>query len=137
MHQDSSAAVAEVGSEAQVSSASVPSKRPRSRRIVARLRKRFQIRFDAKGVGGTGFTGNVSPSGMLIHSKLTTSPGTVLRGKMFLPDGAAMEFEAEVRWVHKAIGQLAELFRNSMGLRFVAPPGEAYFQLLVKPSTDR
>jgi hypothetical protein len=102
-----------------------------------RQRKRCQVRFDASGIDGRGFTDNISPTGMLIHSKLTSSPGSILRGEIFLPDGAKMNFEAEVRWVHKATGQLAELFQNSMGLKFLAPPGEAYFQLLLKSPLSR
>jgi hypothetical protein len=74
---------------------------------------------------------------MMIHSKVTSSPGSVVRGQIFLPGGAKLDFEAEVRWVQKATGQLAELFKNSMGLKFVVPPGEAYFQLLMKSPAVR
>jgi PilZ domain len=102
-----------------------------------RQRRRCQVRFDAKGIDGAGFTDNLSPTGMLIHSKLTSSPGSILRGQIFLPDGAKMDFEAEVRWVHKATGQLADLFQNSMGMKFLVPPSEAYFQLLLKSPTSR
>jgi hypothetical protein len=102
-----------------------------------RQRKRCQVKFDANGIDGAGFTGNLSPSGMLIHSKLTSSPGSILRGQLFLPGGDKTEFEAEVRWVQKATGQLAELFQNSMGLKFLVPPGEAYFQLLMKSPIGR
>jgi len=102
-----------------------------------RQRKRCQVRFEAGGIDGAGFTGNLSPTGMLIHSKLTTPPGSILRGQLFLPGGAKMDFEAEVRWVQKATGQLAELFKNSMGLKFLVPPGEGYFQLLMHSPVGR
>jgi len=104
------------------------------KRGIQRYRKRFQVRFDAMGVAGTGFTGNVSPTGMRIHSKLAPTPGSILRGMLFLHDSAPMEFRAQVRWVHKAAGPLVQLFQSAMGLKFVVPPGENYFRLLLKSS---
>jgi hypothetical protein len=106
--------------------------RKSEKRGVQRQRRRLQVRFDARGVAGTGFTGNLSPAGMHIQSKHTSAPGSILRGQILLPGSAHTDFQAQVRWVHKATGPLVQLIQSAMGLKFVVPPGEAYFQLLLK-----
>jgi hypothetical protein len=105
------------------------------KRRIQRQRKRLQVRFDAKGIAGTGFTGNLSPTGMCIDSRVTSAPGSVVRGQILLPGSAPMEFQAQVRWVHKATGPLVQLFQSTMGLKFIAPPTENYFQLLLESPT--
>jgi hypothetical protein len=102
------------------------------KRSAQRDRKRFAVKFEAQGVDGGGFTANLSATGMQIHSNLALVPGSVLRGQMALPGGSKMEFEAEVRWVYRVTGPLAQLMQNSMGLKFVVPPTEVYFRLLAK-----
>jgi hypothetical protein len=110
----------------------VPPVPPEKRRI-PRERKRFQVNFSANGINGVGFTGNVSSTGMQLHSKFTTSPGGLLTGQISGPDGAKLNFKAEIRWVHKATGPLAQLVQGSMGLRFVVPPSETHLKTLVTP----
>jgi PilZ domain len=105
------------------------------KRRVQRQRKRFQVRFDAKGIVGTGFTGNLSPSGLRIDSRVTSAPGSIVRGQILLSGNAPMDFQAQVRWVHKASGPLVHMFQSAMGLKFIAPPSENYFQLLLETST--
>jgi hypothetical protein len=102
------------------------------KRSVQRDRRRFPVKFEAQGVDGTGFTANVSATGMQIHSNLALAPGSVIRGRMVLPGGIEMDFEAEVRWVYKVTGPLAQLVQTSIGLKFVVPPSEVYFRLLAK-----
>jgi hypothetical protein len=107
--------------------------RTAEQRSVARQRKRFQVQFESGGIGGVGFTGNLSATGLQLHSKFTLAPGSILRGKLVISGGTQLEFQAEVRWVHRASGQLAQLFQSSMGLRFLVPPGESYLQQVLKP----
>jgi hypothetical protein len=90
-----------------------------------RERKRLQVNFEAKGIKGVGFTENVSSDGMNLHSKFTTAPGNLVSGQISFPDGAKLDFQAEIRWVNKPIGPLAQLVQGSMGLRFTVQPRES------------
>jgi hypothetical protein len=103
------------------------------KRFMTRLRKRLQIKFEGKGGSGMGFTENVSATGLLVHSNLVCAPGAALSGTLQLPGGVAMQFKAQVAWMRRAEGPLAQLVKNSMGLRFVEPPDERFYQLLAKP----
>ncbi len=98
-----------------------------------RPRKRLQIKFESKMGSGVGFTENVSAGGLLLHSNLVCAPGTTVRGTLQLPGNVEIRFEAEVRWARKTAGPLAQFMKSSMGLRFLTPPDERFYQLLVKP----
>jgi len=98
-----------------------------------RERKRFQVNFEAKGIRGVGFTENVSSDGMHLHSKFTSTPGSLVSGQISFPDGVKLDFRAEIRWVHKPIGPLSQLVQGSMGLRFTAPPRASDLSALVTP----
>jgi PilZ domain len=103
------------------------------KRSMTRLRKRLQVKFEKKeGGAGMGFTENVSATGMLVHSNFICKPGTSLTGTLQMPGGGEVRFEAQVRWASKAEGPLAQLVKNSMGLRFVVAPEERFYQLLAK-----
>jgi hypothetical protein len=98
-----------------------------------RPRRRLQIRFDSKVGSGVGFTENVSAGGLLLHSNMVCVPGTTINGTLQLPGNQEIRFQAEVRWSRKTTGPLAQFMKNSMGLRFLTPPDERFYQLLVKP----
>jgi hypothetical protein len=100
---------------------------------MTRLRKRLQIKFEGKTGSGVGFTENISPTGLLVNSNFTVAPGTTLTGTLQLPNGGEVRFEAQVRWARRAEGPLAQLIKSQMGLRFMVPPEERFYQLLAKP----
>jgi steroid delta-isomerase-like uncharacterized protein len=100
---------------------------------MTRFRKRLQVAFEGKEGAGLGFTENVSATGMLVHSNFVCAAGTSLHGKIQLPGGGEVRFEAQVRWARRAEGAFAGLKKSSMGVRFVTPPEERFYQLLVKP----
>ena len=102
-----------------------------------RPRKRLQIRFESKMGSGMGFTENVSAGGLLLHSNLVCPPGTTINGTLQLPGNQEIRFQAEVRWARKTTGALAQFMKNSMGLRFLTPPDEKFYQLLVKPGDPK
>lgn len=103
---------------------------------MTRYRKRMQVGFEGKAGSGVGFTENVSATGMLLHSNFVCAAGTALRGRIQLPSGGEVRFEAEVRWARRAEGALAGLTKSSMGLRFLVPPEERFYQLLAKPAAS-
>jgi steroid delta-isomerase-like uncharacterized protein len=111
----------------------LPSSPPPAAKPMKRFRKRLQVTFEGKGGAGMGFTENVSATGMLVRSNAVCAPGTPVRGTLQLPDGGEVRFEAQVRWSHRAEGALAGLKKSSMGLRFMTPPEERFYQLLAKP----
>jgi hypothetical protein len=99
------------------------------KRSLNRPRKRLQIKFESQAGSGMGFTENISAGGLLLHSNLVCPPGTLLRGTIQL-GAQELRFDAEVRWARKTTGPLAQFMKNSMGLRFVTPPDERFYQLL-------
>ncbi len=103
------------------------------KRSMTRLRKRLQIKFEGASGSGVGFTENVSATGLLVHSSHVCAPGVAVQGTLQLPDGGQVHFEAQVRWSRRAEGPLAQLQKSLMGLRFLVPPEERFYQLLVKP----
>ncbi len=111
-----------------------PSSPPAVTKPMTRFRKRLQVNFEGKGASGIGFTENVSATGMLVRSNAVCAPGTSLKGTLQLPGGGEVRFEAQVRWAHRAEGALAGLRKSSMGVRFLVPPEERFYQLLAKPA---
>jgi hypothetical protein len=106
------------------------------KRSMTRLRRRMQIKFEGTSGAGMGFTENVSATGLLVHSSHVFAPGTAVHGTLQLPGGNQVHFEAQVRWSRRAEGPLAQLLSNSMGLCFLVPPEECFYQLLVKPGAS-
>ena len=102
------------------------------KRNVQRLRQRLQVRFQVKGVSATGFTENLGPGGILIHSNATFAPGSLVSGTLLATTGAEMKFDAEIRWVRKIAGPLGRVTKSSMGFRFIGAPDEGYFRLLAQ-----
>lgn len=97
------------------------------------MRRRLQVKFHGQAATGLGFTENVSPTGMLVHSNVTCAPGHPVSGTLLVPGSGEVHFEAQVIWVRRATGPLAQLTKNSMGMRFTLPPDESFYRLLAKP----
>ncbi len=95
-------------------------------RRFTRVRARLRVVFD-HDPRLRAFTINLSRGGLCISSDYVTAPGTELGGAVVLPDGERANFEAMVAWARK-VRALDDT--NKMGLDFVIPPGENYYEMI-------
>jgi len=98
------------------------------RRRTPRVRRRLRVVFE-HDPRRPAFTTNLSRDGLCISSDWVGEVGTPVSGALVLPDGRQVNFEAEVRWVRKARGRDLK-DKNTMGVEFAIPPGQAYDSLL-------
>jgi len=70
-----------------------------------------------------GYTGNVSPTGLMIRAVRVFAPGSRLNLRIKLDD-RLYSVKAEVRWARQGEVQLLSTGRVGMGVRFLRPPEE-------------
>ena len=100
------------------------------RRSLDRIHKRLRVQFESKDLKGIAVTSDMSPTGCQLHASSPLKPGTRVRGKLLLAKEPPVDFEAEVRWSRYVKWALGQQLPNSVGVSFVSPPGEGYYQLL-------
>jgi hypothetical protein len=95
--------------------------RPRHPR---RLRRRFEVIYgEPGGPRFTGYSGNVSTSGLMIRSVRVFGEGVVLDMELKLPDGP-VQLKGRVRWARQGSVQMLSTGRIGMGVVFVNPSPE-------------
>ncbi|MBZ5638699.1 MAG: PilZ domain-containing protein [Acidobacteriia bacterium] len=101
----------------------------RERRVILRARARLLVRFGIAAPEKTGFTKNVSESGLFVHTNQVFEPGTTIQLKVQFPDGP-FSFWGRVMWAKQVPPQLAHLLDCGMGIRFLEPSPEwlAYYE---------
>ncbi len=99
-------------------------------RSYGRMHKRLRVQFESKNLKGIAITSDISPTGCQLHASAALEPGSRLRGRLQLADGSYIAFEADVRWSRHVKWALGQQLPNSVGVSFVVPPGEGYYQLL-------
>ena len=104
--------------------------RGNERRRIQRIERHLQVTFDSRSKRGRAITENMSPGGLLLRSGTSLEPGAHLRGRLVLPGGEELPFEAEVRWTEKATGAGAKERPHMLGVEFVGPPDEPYYNFL-------
>src|SRR5579863_10074866 len=100
------------------------------RRSLDRIHKRLRVQFECNDLKGIAVTSDMSPSGCQLHASAPLKPGTRVRGKLLLKD-QPVDFEAHVCWSRHVRWALGQQLPNSVGIHFITPPGEAYYQLLL------
>lgn len=94
-----------------------------------RLRRRFEIQYgEPGGPRFTGYSGNISASGIMIRSVRVFGEGVLLEMDLMLPDGP-MRLQGRVRWARQGSVQLLSSGRIGMGVVFVDPPPELLARL--------
>jgi hypothetical protein len=101
-----------------------------NRRTLDRIHKRVRVQFASKDIKGIAVTSDISPTGCQLHSSAALAEGSRIRGRLLLPDGSSIAFEAEVRWSRRVEWALGQQMPNSVGVSFTSPPAEGYYQLL-------
>jgi hypothetical protein len=99
------------------------------RRGFARSRRRFLVEFDLEGTVCTGFTNDVSPTGIFIRSVRLPAPGTLLTASLHLPEGRRIAVRGRVVRSHRVPTALSRLIPSGFSIRLSDTP-EDYFQFL-------
>ncbi len=101
-----------------------------NRRSLDRIHKRLRVQFESSDLKGIAVTSDMSPTGCQLHASSALKPGTRVRCKLMLAHETVVDFEAEVRWSRYVKWALGQQLPNSVGVSFLSPPGEGYYQLL-------
>lgn len=99
------------------------------RRSFARKKRRFLVEFSLQGASCTGFTYDVSPTGIFVRSIRLPQPGTILTANLHLPDGKRIAVRGKVVRSFRVPPQLSRLIPSGFSMRLSESP-EDYFQFL-------
>lgn len=103
------------------------------KRLSERIRRRLMVRYGTRVADKTGFTRNISGTGMFLQTNTVLQPGTTIQVYLKLPD---REFTmwARVMWAKTAPPQLAQVIGSGMGIQFIEPSQEwlDYYQSSTK-----
>lgn len=99
-----------------------------------RAKKRFKVRYGVDGPERTGFTRNVSPTGLYIGTNNVFAPGTTLLVEVTL-EKQSFTMWARVIWAKKVPAQLAHVLDCGMGVCFIDPDPE-WIKMVSPPATD-
>jgi hypothetical protein len=96
---------------------------PPENRVYDRKRRRLTVRFGVDGPDKTGFTRNISASGLFIQTNLPLPPGTILRMEIAFRD-RTFALRGRVVWAKRVPAALAHVIECGMGIRYVQPPAD-------------
>ena len=99
------------------------------RRSFARKKRRFLVEFNLLGANCTGFTYDVSPTGMFVRSIRLPNPGTFLTANLHLAEGRRIIVRGKVVRSFRVPASLARLVPSGFSMKLSDTP-EDYFQLL-------
>jgi hypothetical protein len=99
------------------------------RRSFARKKRRFLVEFNLLGANCTGFTYDVSPTGMFVRSIRLPNPGTFLTANLHLAEGRRIVVRGKVVRSFRVPASLARLVPSGFSMKLSDTP-EDYFQLL-------
>jgi Tfp pilus assembly protein PilZ len=93
------------------------------KRIAERTRKRVMVKFGTDKADRTGFTRNLSETGLFIGTNNVFRPGTTVQLQLKFPE-RDISMWARVAWAKKVPAQLAHVLECGMGVCFVDPPAD-------------
>lgn len=99
------------------------------RRGFARKKRRFLVEFEMSGSTCTGFTYDISPSGIFVRSIRLPAPGTTMTANLHLNAGRRIAVRGRVVRSHRVPAEMARLVPSGFSLRLSDAP-EDYFQFL-------
>ncbi len=99
------------------------------RRSFARKKRRFLVEFSLRGAQCTGFTYDVSPTGIFVRSIRLPDPGTFMTANLHLPEGKRVAVRGKVMRSFRVPAALARLVPSGFSIRLSDSP-EDYFQFL-------
>ena len=93
------------------------------KRDIERARKRVMIRYGVESTHKTGFSRNLSETGLFIGTNTVFKPGTTIQVEIDFPK-RKFNMWARVIWAKKVPAQLAHLLDCGMGICFIDPTPE-------------
>ncbi len=99
------------------------------RRNFARKKRRFLVEFHLRGALCTGFTYDVSASGIFVRSVRLPDPGTFMTADLHLPEGKRCTVRGSVVRSFRVPASLSRLIPSGFSMRLAESP-EDYFQFL-------
>jgi hypothetical protein len=88
-----------------------------------RARRRLMVRYGISGPEKTGFTANLSESGVFVRTNAVFPPGTTVRLDIAFPS-RTVSLWGTVVWARKVPPALAHVLDCGMGLQFLDPPAD-------------
>ncbi|HET9481662.1 MAG TPA: PilZ domain-containing protein [Candidatus Polarisedimenticolia bacterium] len=88
-----------------------------------RYRKRVEVRYGPDEPSQTGYSGNISSTGIMIRTTRVFAPGTTLTLELKLP-GGTVRARGRVRWAREGSVTLLSTGRVGMGVTLIDPPAE-------------
>jgi hypothetical protein len=95
-----------------------------------RVKRRFLVEFESAGVKHTGFTHNMSTSGIFVCSIRSPKPGTVVSMVLRRLKDEDLSLKGVVVRSFRGPAALAGLMPSGFGVKFSQTPPEEYFRLL-------
>ena len=86
-----------------------------------RTRKRVMVKYGTEKTDRTGFTKNLSETGLFIGTNNVFKPGTTIQVELQFPE-RTFNMWARVVWAKKVPTQLAHVLECGMGVCFVDSP---------------
>ena len=102
------------------------------KRSAPRKKKRIVVDFDTTTSKTTGFTNDLSRTGMFIRTIRIPSIGKILRAVLHLPDGKHMEIEGTVVRSFKAPAVLRSLMPSGFAMRISPKKSPEYDEFASK-----
>ena len=99
------------------------------RRGFGRKKRRFLVEFKLRGAQCTGFTYDISPSGIFVRSVRLPEPGTFMSADLHLPQGKRLTVRGKVVRSFRVPASLARLVPSGFSMKLSESP-EDYFQFL-------
>jgi hypothetical protein len=93
------------------------------KRELGRAKKRVMVRYGLEKPDRTGFTKNVSETGLYIKTNNVLKPGLTIQIELHFPD-RKFSMWARVVWAKKVPPQLAHVLECGMGICFIDPSPE-------------
>ena len=94
-----------------------------------RRKRRYPVDWQMADSGCTGFTHDISPTGMFVRSSQVPDVGRTVALKVLLPEGQRLRVRGTVVRAYHAPANLGKFIPNGFGVRLNEAP-EEYFQLL-------
>lgn len=96
------------------------------RRTFARKKRRFLVEFDLQGSNCTGFTYDVSPTGIFVRSVRLPKPGTLLTANLHLAAGQRIALRGRVVRSFRVPPELARLVPSGFSISLSDTPEDYY-----------
>ena len=94
-----------------------------NKRFSLRAKRRLIVRFGTHAPDHTGFTRDVSETGLSIRTNSVLKPGSTIQVEVQFPDESFLLW-ARVIWAKKVPAQLAHVLDCGMGVCFIDPPAD-------------